>query len=471
MLNLRKLTAFLLALIIAAGGILIASADEYITGTVSLNTVFYDADNNTADTLYLKPGDRIRADVYFTSGFPVKTMVFLLQYNSNMLELDTDGLTPANNMYELTVNTEELGAGSFKNGNSLIPSGITHDNLDTVLVRFASPVILQYDNVNAFTLRFKVKESAGDNESAQLIVMPGTIMNPNNKYYPTEVTYVTNTDRIGGTSAYPGDYKAASEYLLTVESSSNTVTTADAPLPPTHTVTFVADGSVIDTVEFMEGDESISAPAVPDKTGYTGVWPAYTLGDTDLTVTAVYTPIIYTATFVADGRTVAVEKFTVDNTNINVPAVPAKQDYKGSWAPYTLGAADITINAVYEYVNPTANSSLTVTPAATVDYRTKVRVTARGNNVPAGYRVALYDGDTFITAGDNTYVAFDCGEMKSGREFNARIIDANYNTMKNGAGADLRANISISVNAGFFKKIIAFFRWLFKCLPSVTVGP
>ena len=61
--------------------------------------------------------------------------------------------------------------------------------------------------------------------------------------------------------------------------------------------------------------------------------------------------------------------------------------------------------------------------------------------------------------------------MRGSRDFNARIIDADGNTMKNAAGAELRANISIRVNAGFFKKIIAFFKWLFRCLPSVTVGP
>lgn len=471
MFNPRKLTALLLALIIAAGSCFVAFSADYLTGTVTLNTVFYASGDNTADIIYAKPEDKIRADVYFTSDFPVKSMAFLFQYNKNIFELDTENTELNGTMYSLTVNTADLGAGSFKNGNGLIPSGINHDNLDTVIVRLTGPIFQQYNNVNAFSLYFKVKENAADDEDTQLIIMPGTIMNPNNRTYPTEVSYITNPDVIGTTSANPGDYLAASQYLLTVNSSSNTVTTTDEPLPPTHIVTFIADGRTIDTVEFTEGDESVNAPAVPDKTGYNGVWPAYTLGDSDITVTAQYTPITYTATFVADGKTVATEHFTVENTNINVPAVPAKPDRRGSWAPYTLGAADITINAVYEYVNPTANSWLTVKSSANVDYRTKVKVTARGENVPAGYRVALYEGETFITAGDNTYVSYDCGEMKSGRDFNARIIDANYNTMKNGAGADLRANISISVNAGFFKRIIAFFKWLFRCLPSVTVGP
>ncbi|MBR4450833.1 MAG: hypothetical protein IKS39_03255, partial [Clostridia bacterium] len=426
---------------------------------------------NTADILYCEPGDEISADVFFTSGFPVKSMAFLLQYNSSLLELNTDESELSGNMFILDVNTPDLGSGTYKNGNGLIPSAISHDNLDTVIVRFTATRFLIYDNANAFSLRFRIKDTAGDDESTELVVMPGTTMNPKNKYYPTEVTYVTNADLIGGTSANPGEYLTASQYLLTVNSESNTVTTADEPLPPTHTVTFIADGTTVGTAEFTEGDTSVSEPAVPGKAGYTGAWPAYTLGESDLTVTAEYTPVTYTATFIADGRVIAAEHFTVENTNINVPAVPAKLDYAGRWAPYTLGAADVTINAIYDYVNPTANSSLVVRTSADVDYRTKVRVTAKGENVPDRFRVALYDGDNLIAAGDSNYAAFDCGEMRGSRDYNARIIDADGNTMKNAAGAELRANISIRVNAGFFKKIIAFFKWLFRCLPSVTVGP
>ncbi len=478
MFNPRKLTALLLALIIAAGSCLVAFSVDYLTGTVTLNTAFYDFGDNTADIIYAKHEDKIRADVYFTSDFPVKSMAFLFQYNKNIFELDTENAESSGNEFILTVNTSALGSGTYKDGQNLIPDTSKTESTGAVLVRLIRTTYIQYDNVNAFSLWFKVKETAGVDESGKLTIVPDSVMTPNNKYNHTEVTYITNPDLIGvnpneaGTPiAKPQDYLSASQYLLTVNSSSNIVTTADEPLPPTHTVTFIADGRTIDTVEFTEGDESVNAPAVPEKTGYNGVWPAYTLGDSDITVTAQYTPITYTATFVADGKTVATEHFTVENKNINVPAVPAKPDHRGSWAPYTLGAADITINAIYEYVNPTANSWLNVKSSAEVDYRSKVKVTARGENVPAGYRVALYEGETFITAGDDTYVSCDCGEMKSGRDFNARIIDAKNNTMKNSAGADLRANISISVNSGFFKKIIAFFKWLFKCLPSVTVGP
>ena len=65
----------------------------------------------------------------------------------------------------------------------------------------------------------------------------------------------------------------------------------ETPAVATHTVTFIADGSLVGTVTFSEGDASITEPTVPEKEGYTGVWSTYTLGTTDVYVTAIYTEI------------------------------------------------------------------------------------------------------------------------------------------------------------------------------------
>lgn len=56
------------------------------------------------------------------------------------------------------------------------------------------------------------------------------------------------------------------------------------------TVTFVADGRTVAEVNYVKGANSVTAPAVPEKPGYIGTWPAYTLKDRDLTVHAAYKP-------------------------------------------------------------------------------------------------------------------------------------------------------------------------------------
>ena len=57
--------------------------------------------------------------------------------------------------------------------------------------------------------------------------------------------------------------------------------------------------------------------------------------------------IEYTVTFVADGETVAEETYTVEDKEITVPEVPAKEGYIGSWEAYELTTGNVTVNAVY----------------------------------------------------------------------------------------------------------------------------
>jgi len=122
------------------------------------------------------------------------------------------------------------------------------------------------------------------------------------------------------------------------------------PASTTLTATFVADGVVVAQVPFKAGDLALSeVPAVPAKRGFTGAWESYTLGVTDITINAIYTAIDpLVATFVADGVVVAEIEFYPGDTKLTgVPTVPAKTGYSAKWASYKLGNTDITVNAVY----------------------------------------------------------------------------------------------------------------------------
>ena len=57
-----------------------------------------------------------------------------------------------------------------------------------------------------------------------------------------------------------------------------------------HTATFVVNGITLYTVEFRAGDAALKEPVVPHVPGMIGKWEPYTLGDADITVNAVYTP-------------------------------------------------------------------------------------------------------------------------------------------------------------------------------------
>lgn len=67
--------------------------------------------------------------------------------------------------------------------------------------------------------------------------------------------------------------------------------------PTEYTVTFMDRDSVVSTVKFTVGATSVVAPSVPEREGYTGAWESYTLSDNNITVNAVYTPIVYNITY------------------------------------------------------------------------------------------------------------------------------------------------------------------------------
>ena len=137
--------------------------------------------------------------------------------------------------------------------------------------------------------------------------------------------------------------------------------TGDATYKATYTqkaigykVTFVADGETVGEVPYTVETESIEAPAVPEKAGYTGVWASYELATGDVTVNAIYTAIEYKVTFMADGVQVGEAlTYTVEDKEITAPAVPAKDHYTGAWASYELTTGDITVNAVYTAIGYT----------------------------------------------------------------------------------------------------------------------
>ena len=161
---------------------------------------------------------------------------------------------------------------------------------------------------------------------------------------------------------YLGDEEFTYDTPITSDITVNAVYTAK-----TYTVTFTAnaetDNAFTKSFEAAYG-ETVIAPDVPAKTGYTGKWY---LGDeeftsayiitSDITVTAKYTVNTYTVTFVVDNKVLTSVKAEY-NTSIKeyVPAVPEKEGYRdGKWCletdaefdPAMLITEDMTVTAVY----------------------------------------------------------------------------------------------------------------------------
>jgi len=130
----------------------------------------------------------------------------------------------------------------------------------------------------------------------------------------------------------------------------NDVTLEAMWTPISYKITFVADGDVVGWADFTLDSERIIEPKVPEKEGYAGKWQSYELGAENMTVNAEYEIIVYKLTFIADGVTVGEVEFTVESSDFDVPPVPTKDGYIGKWESYELSLRDIAVNAVYEPV-------------------------------------------------------------------------------------------------------------------------
>lgn len=184
----------------------------------------------------------------------------------------------------------------------------------------------------------------------------------------------------------------------------------------------------------------------------------------------------YTVTWSADGNTTTAKY--KEGSNIVKPADPVKTGYtfKG-WTPSVpaaMPANDLKFTAVFEEnsSNLVSASNIIVASARTIDYRSIVTVKASATDIPEDYILAIYLGDQKVAEGDNESVSYTYGELKSTLNYTVKVIDADGNVQKDSNGNDIsKDGGKITCNAGFFKRLIAFIRGLYKMLPKVEVKP
>ncbi len=160
--------------------------------------------------------------------------------------------------------------------------------------------------------------------------------------------------------------------------------------PVTYTATFMHGEEVIGTDEFIVSDESLDYPEIEAKEHYDWIWDNDEIIAGDIVVNGGYVPTVYTATFVADGVTIEEIKFNVENQTVVAPEIPQKEGYTVAWEEHEFVLADFTVNAVYSPVIYTASfyceNKLVLTKKFTVE--TNIRQLAPPKVSPrAGYSV------------------------------------------------------------------------------------
>ncbi|MBR3620017.1 MAG: InlB B-repeat-containing protein, partial [Clostridia bacterium] len=167
----------------------------------------------------------------------------------------------------------------------------------------------------------------------------------------------------------------------------------------------------------------------------------------------------YTVTFVSDGKTIS-EKKLKEGEAITKPDDPSKEGYTfKSWTPEvpdTMPANDLTFTAVFEE-NPDEKipevSIKGYTKSLPVDYKAKLTFNANVKNAD-GYKV-VWSVNGNKTEGNSLTI-----EQAKEKEYKISV-----SLVKDGKTVKTSAEETVTVNTGFFAKIIAFFRSLFRALP------
>jgi len=128
-----------------------------------------------------------------------------------------------------------------------------------------------------------------------------------------------------------------------------TYNVTDESAPEVYTITFRAEGHTdvvlqytADTVDYLV------LPEIDQRKYYNGTWGDFEFEYNNSQVVEVqYVPIIYTVSYVADGKTVATITYSIENIDFTVPAVPEKKGYSGKWEEHEYKFENLVVNAVY----------------------------------------------------------------------------------------------------------------------------
>ena len=271
-----------------------------------------------------------------------------------------------------------------------------------------------------------------------------------------------------GFTVTPGIFRREGTQTVTVQyrgmTTSFEVAVEELPVK-SYRINYIVDGAPYYTGAYQEGF-AITPPTVPTKAGYTFMeWspalPAVMPGH-DLTVNALFAPIKYNAEFIADGTTIAIVTYTVEDQSIRErePAVPQKTGYTAKWNDYELEIGGIKVYAVYTPI-PIENANIKIrnfVPTRTEAYKTTITFTAIVTDAPAGATIQWFVNDKKAETGET------CTVKQATTDFTVqcKLIGSDGSVL---AESEIE---TVKVNTGFFAKLIAFFKGLFGSLPVIA---
>lgn len=122
--------------------------------------------------------------------------------------------------------------------------------------------------------------------------------------------------------------------------------------------------------------------------------------------------------------------------------------------------------------NPVINVVMSVPGNKSAEYRSKVTVAATVCNLPEGCRLVISAGGrTLASINADGRASCTIDEIRETTVFTVKVLNSGNKVLANSDGTALEQEFSVEVNAGFFAKIIAWFKALFRILPEYTFEP
>ncbi len=219
-----------------------------------------------------------------------------------------------------------------------------------------------------------------------------------------------------------------------------------------YTVTYTVEDTVINTEQIDYGS-ALTPPKVSGREGYNFAWseiPA-SMPARDLTVTGTYTAKLYTVTFRVDAAAYRTMQ-TAYGESITLPPAPAKSGavFIG-WTPEvpaSMPASDLTFNAVFKRDPSVAIKAYT--NSRTVGYKTSVTFHAAINADDYTKLVWIIDGKEY---NDDGSLSYKVSSPTASYSVKLKLVTAEKTVES--------STENVTVQTGFFAKIVYFFRMIF----------
>ena len=319
----------------------------------------------------------------------------------------------------------------------------------------------------------------GENHQLTASVSPDNATNKSVKWTSSneEVAEISEDGIIKGLSEGTSLITVQSTYNKDVFSSFTI--TVEKSIRDVHTVKWIVDG-ISSTVEYAVGDYIVS-PETPQKTGYHFVewYPTVpvTMPNNDLVFEAIFEKNNYTVNWTVNEKTTSqiyqygetIKAFEEPNVEGFVfvgwtPSIPA-----------TMPAYDLTFTAVFERL-PDCTISIKKPSTTSISYKSGIILHAETANLPDGAYVEWTSSNNNFTIKEKSSNGSSITIISAANGdtiFTATVVDANGKPILDVNGNPIKAEQNMTSKAGFFDKVIAFFKGLFglnKILPQAFKG-